>query len=242
MLAITIAGCTPTTHLQNESDAKFIFRGTVEQINAATLPEITETQNCVVVKVNEVLETPPDFTDWTGRSITVLVKDAGKLKPGVERVFFTNGWLFGKSIAVMEVSSKDPRETDAKTVQNGIKARQENLLRERLKASELVIAGKVVELQPSKNQEPGSEHDPEWVTAIIEVSTTLKGQTGQTKVPVQFASSIDVMWYGSPKFTVGQQGIWLLQKPFTDKSGYQITDKADFYPIEQLDAIRNLLK
>jgi hypothetical protein len=47
--------------------------------------------------VNEVVSAPPGFDDWTGRSITVSVKDIGLQKPGTEKLFYTNGWLYGKT-------------------------------------------------------------------------------------------------------------------------------------------------
>ncbi len=242
LVAFIYVSCASSLPPQNELDAKFIFRGMIEKINAATIPEISETENCIVVEVSEVLDVPPEFTDWTGRRITVLVKDVRKLKPLTERIFYTNGWLFGESIAVIELFSREAQETNSKAVQDGIKSRQNDLIRERLRSSELVVAGKVADLKGPGKQEFNSEHDPLWVTATIEIFSVVKGQSAQRTLPVRFSSSRDVMWFDAPKLSVGQEGIFLCRKPAADRAGYELTEKAYFFPMDQLETIRALLK
>lgn len=242
LVVLTYFSCTTVIPLQNEMDAKFIFRGTVEKLNEATLKEIADTRNCVVVKIKEVLETPPNFTDWTGRSITVLATDISKLKLGDDRVFFTNGWLYGESIAVIEVANSDPKEVTINTIQSRLKTRQDSLVRLRLRSTELVVSGKVLEIKPPEKTQQLSEHNPLWATAIINIETTEKGQATGRTVEVRFATSRDVMWNESPKFEISQRGIWLLRKSASDLQGYEVIDKADYFLIDQLEYIRSLIR
>jgi len=50
------------------------------------------------------------------------------------------------------------------------------------------------------------------------------------------------MWERSPKFKVGDEGIWLLRRKPNQENQYSITEQEDFYPIERLAYLRSLLK
>src|SRR4051812_10361539 len=52
-------------------EAQFIFRGTVVQRGAATLAQITDTENTIVVLVEEVLHAPDALKDFQGQHVTV---------------------------------------------------------------------------------------------------------------------------------------------------------------------------
>lgn len=240
-MVLCILACGPPKNIEDGIDAPFIFRATVERVGAATLPEISDVSNCIVVKVNEVIYAPPGFTDWTGKSITVAVKESGKQKAGVEQVFYTNGWLYGKSLAVLEVASKDSREVTNQQVLDGVARNQDNKVRERLKASELVVSGQVIKIGETIQQKTISEHDPIWTAAIIKIDSVEKGKIQGSELKIFFASSGDIMWEVSPKFKVGDEGIWLFNRTSIEK-GFIISEREDFYPIEKLNYIRSLLK
>ena len=242
VMILSIVACNPPQNLGNASDAKFIFRATVEQVRAATLTEITDVTNCIVVKVNEVVSAPPGFDDWTGRSITVSVKDIGQQKPGTEQLFYTNGWLYGKSLAVVELSSRNSKEVSNEQVISELDANQDKKVRERLKSSELVIAGKVIKISNPEKLKVDTEHDPYWSIAEIQISSVEKGKWESKTISIQFAASRDVMWERSPKFKVGDEGIWLLRRKPNQENQYSITEQEDFYPIERLAYLRSLLK
>jgi hypothetical protein len=240
-MAVSFFACKPPQNLSDANDAKFIFRATVERVGAATLPEISNVSNCIVVKVNEVIYAPPGFADWTGRSITVAVKESGRQKPGTEKVFYTNGWLYGKSLAVVELASRDSREISNKQVLDSVAGNQDKKVRERLKVSELVVSGQVIKIGEIIQSKTISEHDPLWTMAIIKIDSVEKGKTQSSELRILFASSGDIMWEESPKFKEGIKGIWLFRR-MNQETGFSISEKEDFYPIERLVYIRSLLK
>jgi len=85
------------------SQSKFVFRGTVQKNNDATMPETVTTARTVVVKVQEVLRSPEVIGDFSGREIVVQLREGAPAKPGQQLVFFANGWVYGRSLAVIEV-------------------------------------------------------------------------------------------------------------------------------------------
>src|SRR5262249_1196617 len=74
--------------------------------------------------------------------------------------------------------------------------------------------GRVAGVAPFTSSEASarrSEHDPELWRADVEVIAVLKGQRpGSGRVQVYFAHSTDERWILSPKYTAGQEGIFLL--------------------------------
>jgi hypothetical protein len=82
---------------------------------------------------------------------------------------------------------------------------------------DLVFAGRVVEVRDvvvgsngTAPVGPGFGHDPLWKEAVIHVDRYLRGQPLiDGECVVRFASSMDVAWYRSPKFTEGDQAVVL---------------------------------
>jgi hypothetical protein len=118
-------------------------------------------------------------------------------------------------------------------------------LKQRLDQSEAVIAGVVSSISPFSPQRPGSEHDPGWQQATIEVESVEKGKATTKTIPVLFANSPDIAWSRSPKLKKGDRGIWLLQNrdPFGRAvPGLAVVNPADKQPIQELAKIRMLLQ
>ncbi len=235
-------GCNPSKDTISSLGAKFIFRATVEQIAAATLPEISDVSQCIIVKVNEVVSAPPGFTDWTGKSITVNVKGIDRYKSQSEVLFYTNGWLYGRSLAVVEVNSMDSQEFSNEQVLAGIEQDRDEEVQKRLKRTELVVTGEVIRISEPEKQQIDSEHDPAWVTAEIEIDKTLKGTDPGGTLSFRFPSSYDIIWENAPKFKVGDKGVWLLRRDEKQDNTFSITESEDYYPIERADYIEKLLK
>ena len=242
ILILLNLACNPPKNVISANDSKFIFRATTEQIGTATLPEISDPGNCIVVKVNEVISAPPGFTDWTGKLITVAVKEPGRQKPGIEKVYYTNGWLYGKSLAVIEISSRNANEISNKEVLDGVNKNQEQKIKERIKSSELVISGQIFKIDTLRNTSKViSEHEPEWRLATVNIDSVLKGRQ-LTSTVFRFPSSRDIMWIDSPKFSKSQRGIWLLRKLNANDDVFTITEKEDYFSIDSLSIIRSLMK
>lgn len=57
-----------------------------------------------------------------------------------------------------------------------------------------------------------SEHDPDWQEAIVQVESEIKGGPDGQEIVIRFPGSLDVAWYGFPKFKAGEEGTFVLQK------------------------------
>jgi hypothetical protein len=91
----------PTRAMTFQSDidalvrqSEFIFRGTVKKLNAATL-NVTSNSSIVVVWVDEVLQAPDAFVNFTSVystavKITVKLKEPDSVKMEQQLIFFTN--------------------------------------------------------------------------------------------------------------------------------------------------------
>src|SRR5437667_7924555 len=56
--------------------ARFVFRGTVQQLHAANLPEVKDTSNTATVRVDDIVHAPKSLSSYTGKTITVKLDDA----------------------------------------------------------------------------------------------------------------------------------------------------------------------
>lgn len=88
--------------------ARFIFRGTVEQLQAATMTNVPVTGRTVVVRVDEVIQAPSALAHVAGQRITVQLGSRERVTVGQQAVFYTNGWLFGESVAVQSIGHRPP--------------------------------------------------------------------------------------------------------------------------------------
>jgi hypothetical protein len=223
------------------SRAKFIFRGSVQKLGASNVTAAPANAKTIVVRIEEIIAAPAVLSQFVGRDITVQFEVRPKLKAGQRAIFYTNGWLFGESIAVQALAA-EPVEERAAVASSASSDPVQNLkvqnLQARIASADVVVAGKVssVRLPPEENAQapsgavalagrraargeapqrrrgPITEHDPKWREAVIEVAKTEKGSPGKKEVVVRFPSSNDVRWYKAPKFVPGQEGVFILHK------------------------------
>jgi hypothetical protein len=234
----------PTTFSPEElaEKARFVFRGRVEKLNAATLPEVRDTSNTGVVRVEETIQSPKSLSHYTGQSITVQFADPAEMKVGDEAVFFTNAWLFGnKGVAVRSVGQHPPgpqtvalRSTESDPVAN----LEDRDTQKHYDGADMVVSGKItsVRLLSDPNAAPSiREHDPDWQEAAISVDQVHKGDPAKTQIFVRFPASQDRMWHKAPKLQVGQRGYFLLHAGFTTAGTEARTPpsgaKPDFYTV-----------
>lgn len=232
--------------------AGFIFRGTVQKAAASNVKALPGSANTIIVRVDEILKSPKALESVLGKDVTVQLQRASTLKEQQQAVFLTSGFLYGENIAVKEVSTVTAR-VDSKTLatqitQAGVQSSEQALLA-RIVSSTLVITGKVVELTPLISKEASlrrSEHDPELWRADVEIATVEKGQKPDSgRIAVLFAKSDDERWILSPKYTVGQQGIFLLHSDaakLIGQSGLSTVNQLDFQPASQIETVRRLIK
>jgi len=217
--------------------ARFIFRGTVVRSNAATMASVPVTAQTAVVRVDEVVQAPPALGGYVGREITVQLAGRQKVKDGQQAVFYTNGWLYGESLAVRAVGHLPvPRAQPTLAAASPEPARNLRTrdLKERISTADVIITGKVASVgvpraeaggavalaEESETRGPISEHDPQWREAVIQVEAVEKGSPATQNLVVRFPSSTDVRWFRSPKFEAGQEGVFMLQKTDVPASAF----------------------
>lgn len=86
------------------SDAAFVFQGTVVAVGAATLPSVSVDDLTAIVRVDQVLRAPEHLEQLVGREITVQLRK--RAAAGDVAVFSADPWLYGDSLAVVEVGNR----------------------------------------------------------------------------------------------------------------------------------------
>jgi len=250
-------------------EARFVFKGTVQKLKAATMREVTADARTAVVRVDEVIHAPEVLSQYAGQDITVIVSGNKKLKKGQQSVFYTNGVLFGDSVAVESVDHQDlDKMASAMAVASAdpVKNLTNRDVQQRFESADVVVSGRVISVRmPSdlvaarathgangNSNGAVSEHDPDWRIGEIQVDQVHKGNHRGKTAEVRFPSSSDVMWHDAPKFRTGQEGFFILHKsaretvaarhaPTQDPGEYVAFHSADFQPFDEADAIRNLI-
>jgi hypothetical protein len=233
--------------------SQFVFAGVVERLGTTT-EAVPATANAVVVRVNKIFHGPEELRGFTGKEIIVRVTQSSGTISGERAVFFATSWSYGETLAVIEVGRV--ADGDQATIQNDIEDAYRRLaddrLLQRIALAELVIAGKVVRTEPADRaarRRPASEHAPDWWEAVVEVEFVEKGRLEQRTVSVLFPKSLDETWIKSPKFAVGDEGIWILQRdqkergsPALRTAGLTALDPLDHMPRNEVNRIRALMK
>lgn len=229
---------------KTESTANFVFEGTIRKLNAATMSEVPLSDRTAIVRVDKVIDGPPDLAGFLGQEITVELSGNGTVRAGQRMVFQATAWIFGASVAVRSLREEPIEGTSA---QRRAPAPQPAHFSD----ADLVVSGKVVDVRipadtsasrkrTTKGPSPITEHDPVWREAVIQVSDVLKGEKTAKQVKVRFPDSSDVMFHGVPKFETGQEGYFMLHKGATSRVGraqknkssdtYFALDAQDFQP------------
>ena len=246
--AIPAAAQTATTEALTR-ESTLIFAGTVEKVGASTMPAVKATETTAIVRVDQVIASPGAPPGLAGKAITVRLLNLASIKPEARAVFFTKGWLLGKSMAVVEVG-RLPGNTDVKELSAQISQARQKVADEDLQAelatTEAVVVGRVTSVYAAKIPRLLSEHDPDWYVAIVQVESVMKGQLAGREVSVLFPHSDDVQWKKSPKFKEGQRGVWLLHRNQARLVGAENQLTAlralDFRPREEVTRMERLVK
>ena len=230
--------------------SRFIFKGTIQKLKAVTMVAIPVTDSLAIVKVDEVFQAPENLGDQTDKEITIDLVQSQNVVEGQQAVFYTNGWLYGESLAVREVGHRPVTLTASSRVPNRItrlaQRTADEELQGRITSADLVVVGTVSNIRPVMQTESRivPEHAPDWWEAVIKIESLEKGTLSQEALTVLFPSSIDVMWAHVPKFHAGQAGIWILntgQVEEVDPELCAVLTPLDFHEKNQLDRIKALI-
>jgi hypothetical protein len=218
---------TKPSQADMDAQAKFVFHGTVKKLRAATPGlDIPDKEKLAVVHVDDIVRAPEVLHGVVGGDITIRLRDDEKIKQGDQATFYAQGWLFGKSIALQSLGhqavGKAAAAARAGSPAKAASSHQQQAIQARAKTARLVVSGHVVAIgapeassaaiSASAAPRPGriSEHDAFWTEAVVNVEKVHKGRPETKQVVVRFPSSTDVRWHKSPKFKVGDQGVFLL--------------------------------
>jgi len=120
-------------------------------------------------------------------------------------------------------------------------------LRDRITAASLVVVGSVstISMVAYVKDRPVSHHDPIWKKAVIRIETVEKGARSEKTVEIVFPGSNDVRWHTAPKFSEGQEGVWILRKttiPDFKTEAYTALHPYDIHSTAQISSIRAIIK
>lgn len=248
--------------------ARFVFQGTVLKLKGTTMKELKATDRTVVVRVDEVIHAPEALSNYAGQEITVQLGGRKKVKKGQQLVFFTNGLLFGDSVAVESVDHREPEKTRAALATadgDPVKRLAQQDREARMATADAVVSGTVASVrlptdvvaaraglaaEPAAG--PISEHDPDWRIAEIQVDHVHQGSHEGKTAEVRFPSSPDVMWHDAPKLHPGNEGFFILHKgekvsaaarsaPTEDAGEYVALHSVDFQPSDEPGGIKSLV-
>jgi len=225
------------------TDVTFLFKGTIREVKAATMPEVPIDKNTVVAMVDQVLEAPVTLAKMGGHRVTIRLTGRTKVAVGDELIFHAHGWIFGGSVAVISTKEEPIRETRAHAALlsrggDPVEHRQNRRVKNRFSTADVVISGRVtmVRIPPEATSAkraasratsaadtpepigPISEHTPHWREAQIEIDDVHKGEHKGSTVTIRFPASTDVRWYKAPKFEPGHQGFFMLRKHTSPKA------------------------
>lgn len=227
---------------------EYAFTGKVVQRNAATIPGVPLAPTVAVVALIVVFRTPTIVRLHAGAQITVVTKSASDPPIDEGVLWEADGWLYGRSIAVVERSHRLISVAPGQLVEQLVNEHEvaaREALRERVRLADVVVSGKVVatrELPVHKGSL--SEHSPLWAEATLE-PVVEKGQVPEGPLHVYYAASQDIRWVRSPKPAVGEQGVWFLHRQYVDAlKGEALTllDARDAHPIAALARVRALVR
>ena len=232
-----------------EAPAQFVFQGTVLQSGATTLAEVPAGKSTAAVRVEEILHGPDLLKDYVGQAITVQLGPKQSVREGQQYLFHTNGLVYGAGLAVACVGLSPASAAEAEKTRSLVADIPGQAVRARAARAELVVTGKVTEIRevPRAPGEPITEHNPHWQEAVVQVAdvahgTPKRGAAGRRLV-IRFAASRDIKWHHTPKFSVGQEGVWMLGDKSKEgtairaaaavpKDQYLVVDPQDFHPKE----------
>lgn len=219
-------------------DATFVFEGTVARLNDSTVAVVAPDRLTAVVRVDRVLRVPPELEHLIGQEITVQL--ARTLAPGSTSAFSTVGWVYGESLAVIELDREPVTAVAGVTPAQQYEVAWTRDAGERVSESSQIVLGQVAGMSPHPRAKPRlSEHDPDWWQAEVQVDAVLKGARARA-VPVTFANSLDVLWRFAPKLLPAQKAILVLHQgaeELPDRRSRGILVPHDLHAPDKFDAI-----
>lgn len=196
-------------------ESSLVLRGTVTRLDASTVSSVAPS-GLYVVRVDRVLAGTDLARGFAGREITVQPLGA-RPAVGTEAWFFAQPWVIGDGLAVREIAEVAPGlfpdlELDVPAIQQRLADRA---LFDDLQQASAVLAGTVTGVGAQLQTNIGSEHDPLWADATVNVGCVLRDvrpSPGGATAVVRFPTSTDILWSAGPRLTANQQAIVVLHE------------------------------
>jgi hypothetical protein len=240
------------------ASAGLVFTGRLIQIGASTVSGLPDDGRLSIVEIVELLKHPPGLDLPAGARVTVRLSDDLPLpEPDEQWTFFTNGWVYGETLAVTEVGRMPVDQTAARTatfagqsvsiVSQALDELAQDDVLAHARDADAVVRGRVVSLSEVPEPSAPREHDPDWWIASLGVDLVEKGDVpgfspGQTtNVGVLYANSQDYHWREAPKPKASQAGAWLLHRApeaLQNLAPFQILHPVDLQPSVQIELFR----
>jgi hypothetical protein len=247
---------------QSAQAAEFIFVGIVRRVGASDVPTIPASEATAIVAVEEVLHAPDALAGFAGQEVTVRLAAPGSVSEGMRATFFTTVLAFAEGLGLAELEHH-PADAEvsalASRVADARASATEQRTQDHVARATVIVSGRVADVRAPSTESvlsggteaPVSEHDPQWMEAVINVDSVVKGTQPPGETVVLFPSSMDVAWARAPKFHVGQEGVYLLhrQEPTAELSPtlraggpavLTALDPVDVQPSEEIDHVRQL--
>ena len=204
--------------------SSIVVAGKVLRVNASLEPLQAASQQTVIIAITKMYSGANIAGDQTGRSATVVLsRPLPALSVGAEAVFFGNPLFVGKSLTIADQGETlgGAAMPAAAAIEGLTQARRDQPLAARMASASLVFQGKVEgeralapqAERPGPSRGASSEHDPEWHVATVRVVSSIRGGEQGALVNVIFPASRDVVWFNSPKLTVGEEAIFITHMP-----------------------------
>jgi hypothetical protein len=162
---------------------------------------------------------------------------------GQQLVFYTNGLLYGESLAVESVDQSAPETVQAvvpTVAPDPVKNLVQRDILNRAATADAVISGRVTSVRMPADVVAAfgaiagglpaqriSEHDPDWRIAEVQVDQVHRGTHEAKTAEIRFPSSDDVMWHYAPKLRTGQDGLFILHKAERERVALQAAPTQD---------------
>ncbi len=253
-------------------EAEIVLVGTV--VGPATLEgAVTAKGEAVTVKVEKFLrpEAPSMIYSFEGGNVTVQLREPGSLGPGDSATFYTRLGSMGRGLTVIELAHilipdlgamEERVMAAAAATESALAGLSNSELRARIQQADVVLLGRVTAIREmpaaalaTEKQGPLSEHDPMWQQAVVEVQERIKGLEGETRrISVRFAASTDIRWFRSPKLTVGEERIFMLDRDRdvitavalarlgVDAAMGTLVDRKNVLAKDQIERVKSLLR
>jgi len=231
--------------------SSFIFTGTITAPGRSSLRVLTSRPGLAVARLDRGFLINPVLGNLDGRPITVRLAQEGAVRAGDRVVFFATAWVHGEEIAVAELARLPADKKTEQEVARAVAMLPELHLSQRIAAAALIVQGTVTEIARATNiPRTGSEHDPAWLRASIDVQTVLKGEIAQSparrksaSVTLLFPGSRDIAFKDVPRPAKGQKAVFLLHREGSPvpASEHVAPDPADIQPTSALPTVRRLI-